>query len=84
MQKEIITFKIDKDLSRKLAGIENRSRFIREAVLESLENACPFCRGTGVLTPHRKKHWESFAHGHTERKCGQCNETQYVCKKSSR
>lgn len=81
MAKEIITFKIDPELAQKLHGIENRSRFIREAVLESLENACPFCRGTGVLTPHRKKHWEAFAQEHTARKCGQCNETRYVCKK---
>lgn len=81
MPKEIITFKIDQDLSSKLAGIENRSKFIREAVLEALENACPFCRGTGVLTPHKKKHWETFAQKHTERKCGKCKETHYVCKK---
>lgn len=79
--KEIITFKIDQDLSRKLCGIENRSKFIREAVLESLQNSCPFCRGTGVLTPHKKKHWEAFARVHKERKCGKCNDTHYVCKK---
>lgn len=84
MAKETVTFKIDPELSRKLAGIENRSRFIREAVLESLDNACPFCRGTGVLTPHKKKHWETFALEHTEQKCAKCKETHYVCKKSSR
>ena len=81
MPKEIITFKMDRDLSRKLVGIENRSQFIREAVLEALQNACPFCRGTGVLTPHKKKHWEKFALEHAERKCSKCKEMHYVCKK---
>lgn len=79
MAKETVTFKIDSELSRKLAGIENRSRFIREAVLEALASSCPFCRGTGVLTPHRKKHWDEFAGKHKTRTCGTCKETRYVC-----
>ena len=46
---EIITFKVDHDLSEALRGIENRSRFIRNALLAALDSTCPLCKGLGVL-----------------------------------
>ncbi len=77
---EVITFKADKDLMKLLKGIRNRSEFIRTAVLEALDNACPFCRGTGVLTTHRKKHWKDLAGHHPVKECRECHEEVLVCK----
>ena len=76
---EVITFKADRDLMKLLKGIRNRSEFIRIAVLEALDNACPFCRGTGVLTPHRKKHWNELAGHHGKKECRECHEEVLVC-----
>ena len=76
---EVITFKADKDLMKLLKGIRNRSEFIRTAVLEALDNACPFCRGTGVLTTHRKKHWKDLAGHHPLKECRECHEEVLVC-----
>jgi hypothetical protein len=76
---EVITFKADKDLMKLLRGIRNRSEFIRTAVLDALNNACPVCRGTGVLTPHQKKHWDELAGHHGTKECKECHEEVLVC-----
>lgn len=76
---EVITFKVDKDLVRLLKRIPNRSEFIRAAVLEALDNVCPFCRGSGVLTPHRKKHWNELSKHHATKECKECHEDVLVC-----
>ena len=74
---EVITFKIDPQLAILMQGIENRSAFIRTALLAALEHLCPFCKGTGVLTPHRKGHWQEFS-GFLEdcRECGPRDSTK--------
>lgn len=77
---EVITFKMDKSLKRMMRGIDNRSEFIRSAILAALDNVCPFCRGTGVLTPHRKKHWSELAGHHKMSECGECHESVLICK----
>ena len=77
---EVITFKIDRSLSRMMKGIENRSEFIRLAILEALQSICPFCKGTGVLTAHRKKHWDKLASEHKSHTCRECDEVVLECK----
>ena len=78
-KQEIITFKVDGALSRVLQGIENRSEFIRSAILAALDSNCPLCKGTGILTPDQHKHWDSFARNHTVEKCDMCNAYHLVC-----
>jgi hypothetical protein len=79
-QKEsVITFKADTSLLDALRTIPNRSEFIRSAILTALANHCPLCRGTGVLTPNQKKHWEEFARQHPLRECDDCHEVHLVC-----
>lgn len=76
---QIITFKMDRSLKTAMRGIKNRSEFIRSAILAALDNVCPFCQGTGVLTPHRKKHWDELANHHKMKECGECHEHVLVC-----
>ena len=78
-KEEIITFKVDERLSRALAGIENRSAFIRDALLAALGNTCPVCRGTGILTVSQQDHWRDFAQHHHVEQCDTCNEAHLVC-----
>ena len=80
----IVTFKADDSLLSALEGVENRSEFIRAAVLAALDNICPLCKGRGILTPNQRQHWQSFANDHGLAKCGDCQEVHLVCLHSSR
>ena len=76
---DIITFKADDALLSLLQGVENRSEFIRSALLSALDNVCPLCKGAGVLTPKQKEHWQEFAQGHPLQECEECHEFHLTC-----
>jgi hypothetical protein len=75
----IVTFKADDSLLEALQGIDNRSEFIRLAVLAALDNICPLCGGRGLLTPNQKNHWDTFAADHGLEECADCHEMYLVC-----
>ncbi len=75
----IVTFKADESLVTALRAIPNRSAFIRTAVLAALDNLCPLCAGTGILSPDQKRHWERFAQDHRLEECCECHEFHLVC-----
>lgn len=83
-QQEIVTFKADASLLAALKGVANRSEFIRAALLAALENVCPLCKGTGILTPNQRQHWERFAADHQLTECGDCHEMHLICGKRGR
>jgi hypothetical protein len=76
---EIITFKVDDALARELEAVGNRSEFIRQAVLAALDNSCPLCGGTGVLSASGRRHWDEFVHSHHVEQCNVCHERHLVC-----
>lgn len=76
---EVITFKADRELLEAMEGIANRSAFIRRAILAALDNTCPVCAGTGVLTPSQQTHWNEFSRDHHLEKCAACSEIHLVC-----
>lgn len=76
---EIVTFKADESLLEAMDGIPNRSSFIRSALLAALDNACPLCAGTGILSPHQKEHFATFMKDHAVAKCSNCDELHLVC-----
>ena len=78
-KEEIITFKVDESLAEAMKSVQNRSDFIRKAILNALENTCPLCAGTGILTPEQRVHWNAFAENHHIQKCKDCNEYYLVC-----
>lgn len=78
-KQEILTFKVDASLREALEGIPNRSEFIRSALLAALANVCPLCKGSGIMTPNQRRHWEAFTASHNLRKCDNCNELHVVC-----
>ena len=75
----VLTFKSDPALAAALRALPNRSDFIRAAVLAALDNACPLCGGSGLLSPKQKEHWEKLRAGHHITKCGECDEFVMVC-----
>ncbi len=79
MKQEIVTFKADSTLLEALRDVGNRSEFIRSAILAALDSACPLCRGTGILTPEQRRHWQIFSTNHTLEECGDCHAVHLVC-----
>lgn len=77
--KEVITFKVDAALANAMRGIPNRSEFIRNAVLAAMENVCPLCLGTGILSADQRRHWEAFAESHSVQECRECHGMHIVC-----
>ena len=81
---EVVTFKADEALLDAMKGVANRSEFIRSAVLHALESVCPLCKGSGILTPNQKRHWDAFAHDHQLKECTNCHEFSLVCSMTPR
>jgi hypothetical protein len=77
---EILTFKAEATLARKLENIPNKSEFIRNAILAALDSACPLCGGSGILSPKQMEHWKEFSSNHELRKCRDCHEYHLICK----
>ena len=78
-KQSIVTFKVNEDLLAVIRDIPNRSEFIRAAIMAALENICPLCSGSGILTPKQKEHWESFSRDHTLKRCDDCQEIFIEC-----
>ena len=76
---DIITFKVDDALRKALQGVPNRSEFIRDAILAALDSVCPLCKGSGILTPDQRKHWDTFAEHHPLQECEDCHAFHLVC-----
>ncbi len=78
-KQSIVTFKVNEDLLAVIRDIPNRSEFIRAAIMVALENVCPLCSGSGILTPKQKEHWESFSRDHALKRCDDCQEIFIEC-----
>ena len=78
-KQEIITFKVDEALLRAMQGVQNRSEFIRSAILAALDSVCPVCKGSGIMTPDQRKHWDAFAKTHPMQECDDCHAIHLVC-----
>ena len=78
-KQEIITFKVDEPLARAMQGIQNRSEFIRSAILLALDGICPLCKGAGILTHDQSNHWNAFAKSHFIEECDECHAIHLVC-----
>lgn len=79
----IITFKADAALAEALQAVPNKSAFIRAAILTALDNGCPLCQGTGILTQEQKKHWGDFLSTHSVTTCEDCKAVHLVCQADS-
>jgi len=78
-KQDIITFKVDEPLHQAMRGIPNRSEFIRAAILTALDSVCPLCKGSGILTPDQRNHWDQFAKRHVLEECDDCHAVHLVC-----
>lgn len=82
IKSEIVTFKVEGELAKIINCLPNKSEFIRKAILSALDNTCPLCQGTGVLTPEQAQHWKAFTHHHPLVRCEQCDAVHLACDES--
>ncbi|MBN2800387.1 MAG: CopG family transcriptional regulator [Deltaproteobacteria bacterium] len=75
----LVSFKVDPALAEALARMPNRSAFIRTAILAALDNTCPLCGGSGVLSVAQQTHWDQLQQGHHIETCETCHEPHLVC-----
>jgi hypothetical protein len=80
---DLITFKVEHSIAQLIDRLPNKSEFIRNAVLGALENTCPLCQGTGVLTPEQAEHWKSFTAAHRIERCADCHSIYLRCEPGS-
>jgi len=78
-KQDVISLKVDRSLAEAMDGVANRSEFIRDAILAALDNVCPLCMGTGMLSPHQKRHWAAFTRDHSVEQCPNCHERHLTC-----
>jgi hypothetical protein len=76
---DLITFKVEPSLAELINQMPNKSDFIRKAILSTLNNTCPLCQGTGVLSAHQRKHWDDFSTHHQMKRCGECQSMYLRC-----
>jgi hypothetical protein len=76
---DLITFKVEPALAELINQMPNKSDFIRKAILSTLNNTCPLCQGTGVLTTHQRKHWDDLSAHHHMKRCGECHSMYLLC-----
>ena len=75
----IVSFKLDENLYEKIKDLPDRSNFIRNAIEAAIEEQCPFCNGTGVLTKQQKEHFSNFLLNHTIARCPDCGANYIKC-----
>jgi hypothetical protein len=78
-KQEIVTFKVDQALWKAMKGISNRSEFIRSAILSAMDSLCPLCKGSGILSPDQRRHWDTFSKKHSLEECAGCHAVHLVC-----
>ncbi len=80
MKDVVISFKLDNKLYDKIKDIPDRSKFIRNAIELALEDKCPLCNGTGIMSKEQKWHWDKFLENHTMQRCEKCHSIYIECK----
>lgn len=49
IKQRVVTFKVEEEVAVFLAGLPNKSEFIRKALLSALLEPCPICHGRGSV-----------------------------------
>lgn len=72
----IVAFKVDHELAEFLDKLENKSEFIRKAILAQFNMNCPLCSGSGVVTRGLHDHFTPVLNQHNHRNCANCGHQQ--------
>lgn len=73
---EIVAFKVEPDLAIFLNKLQNKSAFIRKAIIAQLGMACPLCHGSGTVPRGLHDHYAPVLLKNNTRKCDRCGTKQ--------
>ncbi len=69
---KIVAFKVEEELAEFLDKLNNKSDFIRKAILAQFSMACPLCAGSGVVARGLHDHYKPVIAAHNAHPCSQC------------
>jgi hypothetical protein len=69
---EIVAFKVEADLADFLNKLQNKSAFIRKAIIAQLGMACPLCEGSGTVPRGLHNHYSPVIAKNNTRRCDKC------------
>lgn len=69
---KIVAFKVEEDLAEFLDKLNNKSDFIRKAILAQFSMACPLCAGSGVVPRGIHDHYKPVIAEHHTHPCSRC------------
>ncbi|MFL5339049.1 MAG: hypothetical protein ACJ8F7_02685 [Gemmataceae bacterium] len=69
---EIVAFKVEAELANFLNKLQNKSAFIRKAIIAQLGMACPLCEGSGTVPRGLHDHYAPVLAKNNTRKCDIC------------
>lgn len=70
---KIVAFKVEEELAEFLDKLNNKSDFIRKAILAQFSMACPLCAGTGVVARGIHDHYKTVIADHNHHPCSRCD-----------
>lgn len=69
---KIVAFKVEEDLAEFLDKLNNKSDFIRKAILAQFSMACPLCAGSGVVARGIHDHYKPVIAEQNHHPCSRC------------
>jgi hypothetical protein len=75
---QIVAFKVEEELAEFLNKLQNKSAFIRKAIIAQLGMACPLCQGSGTVPRGVHEHYGPVLAKNNQRKCDGCGDKQTI------
>jgi len=75
---QIVAFKVEEELAEFLNKLQNKSAFIRKAIIAQLGMACPLCQGSGTVPRGLHEHYAPVLAKNNQRRCDKCGVKQTV------
>jgi hypothetical protein len=67
-----VSFKVEPELASMLNGLQNKSDFIRKAIMDQFAIACPLCAGRGFVLKAIRDHFAPLIEAYLARACAHC------------
>lgn len=68
----VVAFKVETELADILNQLPNKSAFIRKAIVNQLDMACPLCSGAGMLPKGLHDHFAPLVQKLNNKACEEC------------
>jgi hypothetical protein len=74
----VVAFKVETELADILNQLPNKSAFIRKAIVNQLDMACPLCSGAGMLPKGLHDHFAPLVSKLNAKACDECGDKSTV------